>query len=337
MSGVIPLSKIQFGRESTLGTEVDAVDILRVEGAFLDDQREIQFVPENVGLLVDPDRTTIPFTAGAIAIPENNVTFEQILHILEMGIRTVSSAQDGAGSGYIWTYNLPTTAQLTPKTYTFEGGDDEQASVLAGCFVESFTISGRAKEPLKFTANIFGRQVDDTTFTAALTIPTVEEALFQKCKFYLDDAGDGFGATQVENYLLGFTLNINTGFKARATADGNLYYSYLKQTKPEFSLSLMVEHDSSADAEITKARAQTARLARILCQGSALTSAGTSYTYKTIIIDLAGKYAAIPPIENDDGSSVMNFTLNGRYNSTISTMGKIIVVNETDDLDGSVS
>lgn len=337
MSGVIPLSKIQFGRESVLGTEVDATDYLRVEGAFLDDQRDIQFVPENVGLLVDPDRTTIPFTAGAIAIPENNLTFEQILHILEMGIRTVSGVQDGAGSGYIWTYNLPTTAQLTPATYTIEGGDDQQASVLAGCFVESFTISGKAKQPLKFSANIIGRQTDDTTFTALLTIPTVEEALFQKCKFYLDDAGNGFGATQAENYLLGFDLNIKTGFVARATADGNLYYSYLKQTKPEYILSLAVEHDSTADAEITKARAQTARLARILCQGSALTTPGTTYTYKTLIIDLAGKYAAIPPIDDEEGSSIMNFVLNGRYNSTVSTMGKLIVVNETDDLDGAVS
>lgn len=332
MSGVIPLSKIQIGREGTLGTAVDCTEILRVEGAFINDSREIQPVNENVGLLVDTDRVVTPSLAAAISIPENNATFEQIAHILEMGVKAATPAADGGGSGYVYTYDLPTTAQLTPKTYTAEGGDDQQAVLVEALFAEEFTISGNVREPLKFSAGLFGRQAANDSFTSGAVLLDVEEMLFQNCKFYLNDAGSGFGATLLSNYLLGFTLNVRTGYVARFTANGNLYYSYLKQVKPEYTLDLRVEHDSNAEAEITKGRARTARLARILCEGSALSSAG-SYSKKSFIVDLAGKYSAIPAIEDDEGSSVMSFSLRGGYNATAGTMGKFILVNERADLD----
>ena len=335
MSGVIPLSKIQIGREGTLGTAVDGTEKLRIEGAFLQDGREIVPVGENVGLLVDTDRVMTPSLAAMLSIPENNATFEQIAHILEMGVKTVSPATDGGGSGYVYTYDLPTTAQLTPKTYTVEGGDDQQAMVVEAVFAEEFTISGNAREALKFSASLFGRQAANDSFTAGAVLTDVEEMLFQNCKVYINDAASGFGASLLSNYLLGFNLNVKTGYTARFTAGGNLYYAYIKQTKPEYTLDLRVEHDTNAEAEITKGRARTARLIRILCEGTALTSAG-SYTKKSFIIDLAGKYSAIPVIEDEDGSSIMNFSLRGGYNATAATMGKFILVNERADLDEDV-
>lgn len=335
MSGVIPLSKIQIGREGTLGIAVDCTEILRVEGAFINDSREIQPVNENVGLLVDTDRMVTPSLAASISIPDNNATFEQLPHILEMGVKAVSPAADGVGSGHVYTYNLPTTAQLTPKTYTIEGGDDQQAMAVEAVFAEEFTISGNAREPLKFSASLFGRQAANDTFTAGAVLLDVEEMLFQNCKVYINDAASGFGGTQLSNYLLGFTLNVRTGYVARYTANGNLYYAYIKQTKPEYTLDLRVEHDTNAETEITKGRAKTARLIRILCEGSDLSTAG-SYSKKTLIIDLAGKYTAIPAIEDDEGSSVLSFSLRGGYNTIAGTMGKFILVNERADLDEEV-
>ena len=329
MSGSIVCSKIQFGREASVGGEVDAVSILRVEGALLEPMDDIQSIPENVGLLVPTDRMAIPSKAAGLSIPDNNLTFEQVLHILEMGVKTVDGVQDGTGSGYVYTYNLPTTAQLTPKTYTIEGGDDQQAMLVTGVFAEEFSISGKVKEALKFSASLFGRTADNTTFTNGLQIPVVEEMLFQKCKFYLNDASLGFGATLISNTLLGFNLSVKTGYVARFTSGGTLYYAYIKQTQPEYTLELTFEHNTTAEAEVTKGRALTPRLARILCEGTALVDADT-YTYKSFIIDLAGKYVKIPKIDDEDGNSIMTFSIKGGYNSTVSTMGKFVVVNEID-------
>ncbi len=336
MSGVIPLSKVQIGRESSAGSAVAATEILRVEGAFIKDDQEIFMVPENVGLLVDPDRACTPQKAASISIPDNVATFEQILHLLEMGIRTPTPLEDGAGDGYIYNYLFPTTAQLTPKTYTFEGGDDQQAQEVEYCHATSLKISGKYGEPLKFSAELVGRQAINTTFTAGLTLPTVEEMLFQQSKFYISDVADGFGHDIIANTLLSFTLNIDTGFKARKAADGNLYFSYLKQVKPAITLDLMVEHNAVAEAEITKGRARTTRAIRILTEGTTFANAGTTYSKKTQIIDIAGLYSEIPAIDDDDGSSVINFKLEGRYNSTLAKLGQITVVVDK-DLDGVFS
>lgn len=336
MSGVIPLSKVQIGRESTAGTAVAASEILRVEGAFIKDDQEIFMVPENVGLLVDADRACTPQKAAGLSIPDNVATFEQILHMLEMGIKTITPVDDGLGDGYVYTYPFPTTAQLTPKTYTIEGGDDQQAMEMEYCHATSLKISGKYGEPIKFSAELIGRQAINTTFTGSLALPSVEEMLFQQSKFYISDVADGFGHDIIANTLLGFTLNIDTGFKARKTADGNLYFSYLKQVKPVVTLDLMVEHNTITETEITKARARTTRAIRILTEGTSFVNPGTTYSKKTMIIDIAGLYSEIPPIDDDDGSSVFNFKLEGKYNSTLAKLGQITVVVDK-DLDGVFS
>jgi len=336
MSGVIPLSKVQIGRENTPGSAVAATEILRVEGAFIKDDQEIFMVSENVGLLVDPDRACTPQKAASISIPDNVATFEQILHVLEMGIRTPTPLEDGAGDGYIYDYLFPTAAQLTPRTYTIEGGDDQQAQEVEYCHAISLKISGKYGEPIKFSAELVGRQATNTTFTADLTLPSVEEMLFQQSKFYISDVADGFGNDIIANTLLSFTLNIDTGFKARKTADGNLYFSYLKQVKPVISLDLMVEHNAISEAEVANGRARTTRAIRILTEGSTFANSGTTYSKKTMIIDIAGLYSEIPSIDDDDGSSVMSFKLEGKYNSTLAKLGQITVVVDK-DLDGEFS
>ena len=328
MTGITALTKLQCGRESTAGTAVAATTIPRWDGCYIRDDMEIYFPPENVGLLVDTDRACNPAKGASISVPENDATFEQILHILEMGIKTDTPAKDDAGDGYIYEYAFPTTAQLTPKTYTFEGGNDQDEYEVEYCHVTDFTLSGAVGQPLKFSANIVGRQASDTTFTESLTIPTVEEMLFQKCKFYISDVADGFGNDLLANTIIGFTLNVQTGYLARRTAGGNLYFSYLVHKKPMFTLDLSMEHNATAVAEIANGRALTARAVRMLCEGSEFSTGGTTYDNKSFILDLAGKYSAIPQVEDDDGVAIMNFTMQGGYNATLAQLGQITVVTD---------
>jgi len=55
---------------------------------------------------------------------------------------------------------------------------------------------------------------------------------------------------------------------------------------------------------------------------------GTSYTYRTVIIDVAGKFVSVGPLEDSDGNDVRTFTFRGGYDETAAEFGKIIVVNE---------
>jgi len=124
MAGVKALRKIQLGDESPAGTAVAASTIWRGLGA-IEDQREVVFAEEDVGVLPGVDRTYTPKLLAALAMEETEATFEQLPYILEAGVKSVSGVKDGDGSGYAYTFAFPTTAANTPLTYTIEMGDNQ--------------------------------------------------------------------------------------------------------------------------------------------------------------------------------------------------------------------
>lgn len=336
MSGIKALRKIQLGRESTAGTAVAATTVWRGIGV-LHDAREIVFPNEDVGILGKLTRAYSPKYAAAIELSEVEATFEQIAHLLEMGIMTATPDRDDVGgyadtgSGYIRTYNFPTTAANTLKTYTIQGGDNQRADIAEYCFAEKITLSGKGGEAVMMSADLVARQATDGEFTGSLAIPTVEEIIFSKGELSIDGVADDFGDTAKTNTLLEFKLEIDTGWRARFSAVGDKYFSHLNQVAPSVELMLKMEHNSNAETEITAARAQTVRLVQLLFQGAALTTPG-DYSYKTLTINIPGIYKEIPPLDDDDGSDIVEMTLVGGYDSTKATAGQIILVNETASL-----
>jgi len=323
--------KLLIGIESASvpGGAVAASTYLRMSGT-LEDRREIRFVPEDVGYLSQVDRTyTNSF--GALLAAETEANFEQLPYIFNMGINAASVSQDGASAGdYIRSYIMPTTAANVLNTYTIEAGDDAGAEETSYCFVESFTLSGAPQEALKLTANIVGRDVIPTSYTTPLALPSIEECLFQKCKLYTDDCSSAntIGTTPATNTFLGFTLNVTTGWHEIYTGDGSMYFSFIKCTDPEVTLEVTFEHDAKSIDEKVDWRAETARQIRILCQGSAFSpDTGTVYHYKTLIIDVAGKWEKFDKIGEQNGNDIVTGTLRGRYNAGADLFCEIVVVN----------
>lgn len=331
MAGIKPLRKIQIGAESTAGTAVAATTYWRGNGV-LADSREITVVEEDTGFISGIDRMYTPKYEGAMSFDEIEATFEQLPYILNAGVMAATGVKDGSGSGYIYTYNFPTTSKPTIKTYTIEMGDDQQAEEMEYCFVDEFTISGKAGEPVTMSANWIGRQVANTTFTGSLSMPTVEEMLFGKAKLYINATSTYPASTQITQSFLSFDLKVKTGWQPVYTGDGNLYFTFAKITRPEITLTLRLEHDSQSVAEKAAWKAGTARAVRILVEGGALTTAGTTYTNKTLAIDLVGKYTEVGGLDDEDDNDVIELTLTSRYNSTAAAAGRIIVVNSLTSL-----
>lgn len=327
MAGIVPLQKLQIGRETTAGTAVAATTIWRGKAAMIEDSLQVVPVDEQIGLLSGTDRTYIPFTEGKVSMPATEASFEQLPHILEAGIKTATPAQDGVGSGYVYTYAFPTTSKNTLKTYTLEAGDDQQEEELAYAFVEKFTLEGKSKEAVMVSADWIGQAVAPSSFTS-LNLATVETLLFQKTKLYIDAVGGTLGSTQVSNTMLGFKLDVTTGWHTKYTGDGTLNYSFIEAGMPEVLLEMTWEHNSSAVTEKANWRAQTARQIQLKIEGGALGTPGTSYTYKTLKINLAGKWEKFSVLGNQDGNSIVTATLRAKYNSTAALFGSLIVVNE---------
>ena len=329
-NGIESLRRIQIGAEATHGTPVVCTTFLRGQGVASDDTEHI-FPAENIGIVPGTDRSYVAQQVGTLAY-SGVLTFEQ-LHPFQAALNTAVATADGAGTGKIWEYILPTTSINSASdltTYTLRAGDNAGAEEMPFCFVPDFTIEGKYSEALMLSANFRGASWAASTFDAlsASDLQTIEEVLFNKGKLYIDDATSTIGTTQVSQTLLSMSIKVTTGWRAQPTADGTLSFSLLKQVSPEAELTLVYEHNASAVAEKAAWRASTPRQIRLLFVGSALATPGTAYTYKTFQIDAAGRYSTFSSLSSDAGNDTVSCTFKIRYNADAAKFLQFLAVNE---------
>jgi hypothetical protein len=309
--GIKALRRLQMGKETTPGTAVAATSYWRGTGTIQDNLTTV-FPNEDIGIIPGVDRSYQPKTEALLTLDPTPATFEQVGYIFQMGICASTSSTDA--NGYYWDYDFPVAtsdARVSTdlRTYTWEGGDNAQAEEFAYGFVRSFTLSGSAGEALMMSAEIVGREVGTSTFTGSLSIPTVTEILFSKGSLYVDPTSDSVGTTQISNEFLDMDLSVTTGWIPVYTADGNLYFSFVKQAMPEIILSITFEHNTNAIAQIAAWRAETAKQIRLQFDGA---------TGNQLIIDMAGKWDNFSKIGERDGNDIVTGTFRARYNSTAS-------------------
>ena len=314
--------KAQLYREATAGTPGAATTIWRGT-ATLQDMTQVTWAEEDVGQYPNQLRTYIPSEGAEITL-EGVCTYEQLPHILEMGVQTVTPS--GTESPYTYTYTFPTDTARTIKTYTMEIGDGEDCEDAEYVFCESFEISGGADEAWMMSASCRGRQVTQGTSFASLSLPAVEEVLFNTSALYIDASGGTIGTTQVSNSFRSFSLSVTTGWSAVQTGDGNLYFTLAKSAgEPEIMLEITAEHDSSWDSAGEKANwvAQTIRLIQIKATGT---------SSREITINLAGLWETFGTIEDADGNSVLTGTFRAGYSSADTLFANIAVKNALSSL-----
>ena len=310
--GLTALKKIQLGQETTAGTAVAATIMWRGP-ATLTDTREIAVVDEDIGQMLPTSRTVVPRLGAEITLESTPATFEHLPYILAAGVEDLTTGvADGSGSGKIYQHDVALTAANSIQTYTIEAGNNVENWDVEYCFVRNFELSGAMGEPVNVTATLVGRQLTNGVAFASLTPATVEEILFGKGKLYIDDTT--IGTTQVTGGWIGFTLNVDTGFRELYTGDGAAYFAAHKQVRPEITGELVLEHDSTfGDNEINEAKNEVKRKVRMVFDGTALTTAGTAYTYKTLQVDMAIQYTAVPSLDDQDGDSTIRLPFRAVY------------------------
>lgn len=331
------LRKLQFGLETTSGTATTATTIWRGMGDMLEDQQVVEEVEEMVGQLDGYDRTNVVKLLGGLNLAETPLCFEQVQYLFAMGEGgpTTGSA-DGSGSDKIYQTNISTNAAPTIKTYTIQGGDDFEAERMAYAFATKVNIKGVHGSTAKMSATLLGRSVTTNAFTAALSVPTIEDAITSKGKVYLDATSGSYGGTQVANQILAFELNYEFLWVPKWTMDGNLFFTLPVYAGHKITGKITFEHDtavSGASGAKLDFRNQTARLLRIDLIGSAVTTAGTTYSTRHAIFDLPIKYTKAPVISDLNGNDIVVMEFRSRANTaTTAGGGKIVVVNENSAL-----
>jgi hypothetical protein len=329
--GIKALRKVQIGQEASLGGSTDIASTIWRGTGVLTDNRETTFPEEDIGILGGTTRSYVALTGGEIAL-EGDATFEQLPYIFNAGIyETTPTTDTGTGYVYVWTSQLASTDPISSsdlQTLVIEGGDNNEAEIMRYAFVREMSLSGNGGEALMVSATFQGREISGgQSYTASLSIPTVESILFTKGKLYIDDSTGTIGSTLVSNTLISSEFNMTTGWAAVLTADGRLDFSFVKRVADEITLQMTYEHNSSATTEKAAWRAQTERAIRLIFEGEALTSAGT-YTYKTLIIDLWGKYESFDALSEQDGNDIVVANFRAAYSSTAANKARFTIVNE---------
>jgi hypothetical protein len=283
------------------------------------DDRAVTLVEEDIGRYAPQIRSYVGAFGATVTLENTPATYEQINHILEGGIETVTPSDASPLFTYAYTVAKATT-EPTIKTYTWEYGDTEDAEEAEYCFVESFTLTGAPDGPVEVNAVWKGRQVTATSFTGAISLPAVEEILFNTGTLYIDDSGGSIGGTQVSGSFLEFTLNVTTGWQAITTGDGQLYFTFHKMTAPAITLEITAEHTSDWDSAGEKAnwRNETVRLIRIQFTGT---------QSRQLTIDLAGLWTDFSALEDQDGDSVLKGSFTAGESTTDSLFAEFELVN----------
>lgn len=322
--GPFTMNKTALGRESTFGTGVAASTLWRGPFSMVEDASEVVTVDENVGLLVQAERTYFSKHAGRLAMPATELTFEQVCHILEAGVKTVTPT---GTNPYTRAYAYPTDNTVpTPKPYTIETYNnlaDVDALEMNGCLVEEFTFEGNAREAWKMSATWFGRRPVTSTPTSLTTLVTVEEAMIPKTLLYIDASGGTVGTTQKVGVFMGAQIRVRTGLIPLPVGDGNLYHSTYKWTKPEitFTLTLELEKDGSASMVSTERAAYTNRGVRLFktdCTGSGS---------KAFAMTWAGVYDSVGDYTNADGNTTVQLSGHAVYSPADTLFWTASVVN----------
>ena len=304
---------IQMGAETTAaGTAIASTIVWRGEGENLSDDREVTFIDERTGILTNTLRTYTPKLLGSLTMAATPATFEQLPYLFEAGIAIEAATQDGSGSDYIYAYDVGYNAVNTLETYTIETGDNQQAEEMAYCFVESFVLSGNAGEAVMMSAKWLGRTPSTTTKTPSLAHQTVEEIKASDAVFAIDaiDGTPGTGVTTAT--LLSWTLSVTTGWKPRWTCDsGEIYFAlaYFDKSSFEAKLDVVYEHNATGVAQKAVWIAETPQIFEILIEGAAVTTAGTTYSKKTLKLDMVGKYETFESLSDQDGNSTVAATI----------------------------
>jgi hypothetical protein len=236
--------------------------------------------------------------------------------------------QDGAGTDYLYTTAIAEGTIPTIQTLTVEAGDDNQAYEFGYGHCPEFKLAGAGGETLKMSGMIMGQQKTTATFTAGVSLPTVEEVLVSKGKIYLDAISGAYGGTQIVAQVLAVDLNFKAFLIPKYTLDGLLDFTMVIYTGHEITGSILFENDTQAQAEILNYETQTARKLRLQFEGATVGTPGTTFSKKTLRIDLPIKFSRFGPLTDQEGNDTILGEFTSRYNTTADDSGSIVVVNE---------
>jgi hypothetical protein len=332
--GIKRFDRIQLGKETTSGTLVPATTRWRGTGAALEDQRKLEIIDEMVGYMGGVDRTIITQNMGGLTLSPTPATPEQFQYLWAMAMGgPTTGAADGAGTDKVYANTIPTTANVTLKSYSLEGGDDKEQESAAYAVCKSITLEGKAGESAKMSGVLLTRGVNVLGGFTSVVLPAVSELPTSQGKVYLDVIGGTAGTTQIASQIMGFKLQYDFMVIPKPTMDGSLDWTFAVLTDWKISGEITFEHDTAvlrSGGAIGDFVTQTAKILQLKLLGIAVGTPGTTYSNRQIVATHPIKWLNPPPLSDVSGNNTIVMKFQSRNNLTFGGAGSVVVVNELD-------
>lgn len=330
VTGERSFHKVQIGYESTEGTEADATFLFPCEsGSIIEIDRAADTPEEDYGELsmAQPGRSVFGVRQATMPL-RGVVRFEDIFRILQSAI--AGGVTPSGTDPYTWSFVMDNDAD-TLDPMTVEDGDQIQAYLMLGAFVQSLTLSYDAlsagsASPWTFEATLIGRDKQATSFTGSVTAPSsMETVMGHLTRLYLGDTATAFASlSEVTGSLLSFSVSIETGIVLRKQGGSDDVADNHGREKVSATFTALVEQTAATKSAVwddfesdgTNPVQPTKRL-RIQAQGNG---------DREFTIDGAIQIEGVPTQEGD-GST--RYSVEGHYvkDATIGGLIQIDVVN----------
>lgn len=300
--------KVQIARESTRGTEVPAVRIMRIRSFDDGDPGSWRmWVPDYfVGRMGDvPDAGEIT-RKGYLGRIETALSFEDVLFPFMSGLKggfTLPLTETTGGQGdMLWAFKVqPNAADPAPYAFTMERrySDGTNSFDRTGTFVMSNGIEISASQDddvTKLAYDIWGRTPNNNAITASLTLPTPFDIVAAlDWKLYINNTVGAIGSTNIATTLKSFTWRYNTGISGKLMmGDGRLDAADYSYSQRGATLELECEVNSAILHSTTGERAQFENGAKRYIRLEALGSQIGTGLFKRVRLDASYIY-------NDNG------------------------------------
>ena len=321
--------RIQIGLETTQGTKVAATK--KAIGT-LTMTPEIDFhrpVDER-NSLAEFRRDVITGQRAALKY-EGSPSYEQIIDWLLASIRGVDSSgwsnpttPGGGTNSRDWTFSPLLTGRNQQDSYTIEYGDDTQEFEVGFAQISQLELAFAWNEVIMMTADMYSTFPAKSSFTGALSDPSVTEIVANHAKFYIDGTWANRGSTEKATLLAGATWRLNTGLVPIKYADGTLEISSFMEQRRHLELDLDMAVGAAGMTEYDAAVAGTDRAIRIDVIGAVIEAA---ITYK-LRLDTFGRYEQAPEIFGvRDGENLFNLKLLSYEEGASNKEFEVIVTN----------
>ena len=194
---------------------------------------------------------------------------------------------------YDWPFTPSLTGSNSQDSTAVEIGDDVQAYEIDYVMAKKITIAGAMgqNQGIKLSAECFGKSIDPTSFTGALTIPAVEPMVANKTQLYIDATWANRGVTEKTGLLRDFSLDIITGLTPRFHGNALTMDSH-GESYLDAMLKLTLEGNSVADGYYDAMQARTAMALQLKISGSQI---GTGQTH-FLKVGLWGVFEEMQPM-----------------------------------------